>query len=186
MYTYLEQTTETGDDGTLKLLLFWRVQYNTSCAVRPRVQDVATLIYTLYPSNKLVPIAKDDEYNVTIAICENEDTENTTEVNVTLSLLLNDNVLQHVPFIRCLITRTGYGDIESKVHLPLHANQSKPTAGQEIPHTCRTTGSIRTEPDINKFTDDCVPCSASLRHFQVLQLCIVSFFIANMLCEVVG
>ena len=185
VYTDLAQTTETGDDGTLKLLLLWQVRYNIPCDanVRPLVY-VVTVDHTLHPPNQFVPIAENDEYNVTIAKCEREDAENTTEVNVALSLLLNDNVLKHVPYIQCSISTAGYGEITSKVHLPLHTVQCKTTSDQEISH--ETTGGIRTEPDLNKLTDDChsLPCSASLRHSQVLQLCIILLLITTMLCEV--
>lgn len=66
---------------------------------------VATEQYTLYPNQfpEDVPIAQFAEYNVTIdsnsAACTD---------NVTLSLLLTENVIQHVPYVECII-RTGSG-----------------------------------------------------------------------------
>ena len=66
---------------------------------------VATEQYTLYPNQfpEDVPIAQIAEYNVTIdsnsAACTD---------NVTFSLLLTENVIQHVPYVECII-RTGSG-----------------------------------------------------------------------------
>ena len=174
-HTDLVQTAQTGDDGTLTLILFWQVRYNLPCDAWPPFVFVTTVNHTFHPPNPFVPIAENDEYNVTVAKSpECSDTENTTEVNVTLSLLLNDNVLQHVPYIQCLISREAYGDIRSQVpvYLPLPTDQCQPTAGQTESHT-----------DNNIITDDCVPFSASLRNLQVLHLYIILFLIANILCE---
>ena len=197
MYTDFEQRTETNDVGTSKLVLFWRIKYG-SCA-RPLIY-IHTLNHTLYPHNHFIPIARYDEYNVTIVkrICSDED--HMTEVNVTLSLVLNDNVRQHVPYVVCIVRRRsgGYSDIRSnEVHLPEPATeQERPTT---LPLEILTTSTIRQNVlnatqhvnntpqgiDLGTFIGDCVPCSA-VRHLQALYVCTILFLVTNLLYRVLG
>ena len=93
---------------------------------------VATERYTLHP-NQLpedVPIAQVSEYNVTI----NSDSAACID-NVTISLLLTENVLQHVPYVVCII-RTGSG-ATSESHRSDRVNVNAPSISSttQIPET---------------------------------------------------
>lgn len=65
--------------------------------------------HTLYPIllPEDVPIKEHSDYNVTVV--NNGCESNVVNVTVTLSILLNDNVLRNVPYIMCKIERTDSG-----------------------------------------------------------------------------
>ena len=82
------------------LTVSWQINYqHVQCDRMWRVR-VATEHYTLYPNQfpEDVPIAQIAEYNVTI-----DSTSAACTDNVTLSLLLTENVIQHVPYVECII-----------------------------------------------------------------------------------
>ena len=96
---------------------------------------VATEEYTLYPNQfpEDVPIAQISEYNVTM----NSDSASCTD-DVTLSLHLTENVIQHVPYVVCII-RTGSGDtLESHrsdrvyVYIPSTTQTPETTTTQNV------------------------------------------------------
>ena len=112
------------------LSVSWQIYYqHVQCDRMWRVR-VATQDYTLYPNQfpEDVPITQISEYNVTI----NSDLAACTD-NVTLSLLITENVLEHVPYIVCII-RTGSGATSEShrsdtvpVYLPPTVHTDKPT-----------------------------------------------------------
>jgi hypothetical protein len=86
------------------LHVFWQIQYQF-CDWTLRV---ATANYTLHPNPfpANVPIAKSSEYNVTLNVmCDHEAPEKIINMNVSLSILLSDNVIEHVPYIMCSLLR---------------------------------------------------------------------------------
>ena len=87
------------------LTVSWQIYYqHVQCDRMWRVR-VAADQFTLYPNQfpEDVPIVQISEYNVTI----NSDSAACTD-NVILSLLLTENVIQHVAYVACII-RTGVG-----------------------------------------------------------------------------
>jgi hypothetical protein len=86
------------------LHVFWQIRYQFC----DWTLQVATANYTLHPNliPATVPIAKNSEYNVTLNImCDGEAPEKIINMNVSLSILLSDNVIEHVPYIMCSLLR---------------------------------------------------------------------------------
>ena len=91
------------------LRVSWEIQYQL-CDWTLRI---ATANYTLHPNPfpATVPIAKNSEYNVTLNImCNGEGPGKVVNMNVSLSILLNDNVIKHVPYILCSLSRLDTND----------------------------------------------------------------------------
>ena len=87
----------------------WEIQYQL-CDWTLRI---ATANYTLHPNPfpANVPIAKNSEYNVTLNImCNGEGPGKIVNMNVSLSILLNENVIKHVPYILCSLSRLDTND----------------------------------------------------------------------------
>lgn len=88
------------------LTIFWQIQLE-ECGWRVRV---VTPNYTLHPNRFPLPIEKHKEYNVSFikdyTACVGGE-EKVYEMNVTLSIILNENVLKNAPYIVCLISRQG-------------------------------------------------------------------------------
>ena len=108
---------------------------------------VATEQYTLYP-NQLpedVPIAQVSEYNVTIS----SDSAACID-NVTISLLLTENVLQHVPYVVCII-RTGSGATSESLRSDrVNINAPSTSSTTQIPN--RETTTMMTQNSVNTNT----------------------------------
>ena len=91
------------------LHVFWQIQYQL-CDWTLRI---ATANYTLHPNPfpATVPIAKNSEYNVTLNImCNGEGPGKVVNMSVSLSILLNENVIKHVPYILCSLSRLDTND----------------------------------------------------------------------------
>ena len=168
------------------LTVSWQIYYqHVQCDRMWRVR-VATELYTLYPNQFPgdVPIAQISEYNVTI----NSNSAFCTD-NVTLSLLLTENVLEHVPYAVCII-RTGSGATsESHRSERVYLNSTIQT-----PTETTTTQNIVTDPtvsrqgnpftltpavslDIISYSSSCTLCRPN--HFYVLLLYISIYLILN-------
>lgn len=148
---------------------------------------VATEYYTLYPNQfpEDVPIAQVAEYNVTIdsnsAACTD---------NVTLSLLLTENVIQHVPYVECII-RTGSGataEMRTSDRVPVNVPSTTQIPQTTVTPTVITTTvrqgnpfTLTPEVAVDLFS---IGTSSSCRpycHEHVLLLCIYFYFFTNLL-----
>ena len=108
---------------------------------------VATEQHTLYP-NQLpedVPIAQVSEYNVIIS----SDSAACID-NVTISLLLTENVLQHVPYVVCII-RTGSG-ATSESYRSDQVDINAPSASSTTQIPDRETTTMMTQNSVNTNT----------------------------------
>lgn len=97
------------------LHVFWQIQYQL-CDWTLRI---ATANYTLHPNPfpATVPIAKNSEYNVTLNVmCDGEGPGKIVNMNVSLSIILNDNVIEHVPYILCSLSRLDTNDNSIHYH----------------------------------------------------------------------
>ena len=156
---------------------------------------VATEHYTLYPNQfpEDVPIAQIAEYNVTIdsnsAACTD---------NVTLSLLLTENVIQHVPYVECII-RTGSGataEMRTSDRVPVNVPSTTQTPQTTVTQTTVTPTVITNTTTVrqgNPFTltpevavdiFSSIGTSGSCRpycHDCMLFLCIYFYIFTNLL-----
>ena len=125
----------------------WQIYYqHVQCDRMWRVR-VATERYTLYPNQfpEDVPITQVSEYNVTI----NSDSTTCTD-NVTISLLLTENVLQHMPYVVCII-RTGSG-ATSESHRSDQVDINAPSASSTTQIPDRETTTMMTQNSVNTNT----------------------------------
>ena len=86
------------------LLVFWQIQYERC----DWTLWIITANFSLYPNpfSSNLPIAKNNEYNLTLSDkCDGEAPVKTINMNASLSIQLNDNVIEHVPYVICLLSR---------------------------------------------------------------------------------
>ena len=121
-------TKEPNDTNTVfeneTLELLWQVdQY--PCGWRVTVE---TERHSLHPNQSDIPIAKNREYNVTITPDIDEqcavNSSARFEINVTVTLLLTENVLENVHNISCEVTYIMSDSIISSVSLILGESHS--------------------------------------------------------------
>ena len=94
------------------LHVFWWIHYEF-CDWTVWVVSADSTLYP-FPSPEDIPIAKNSEYSVTLnSMCDHEAPVKTINMNVSLSLLLNSNVIEHVPYIMCVLSRI---DTDSMIH----------------------------------------------------------------------
>ena len=172
--------------NTWTLTVSWQIYYqHVNCDIMWRVR-IATQNYTLYPNHfpEDVPIAMTTEYNVSI----DSNTAFCTE-NVTISLHITENVLEHVPYVVCII-RTGSGAtvesyqsdkvyLSSLTHIAVTTTLSSITAtdlvSQGNPLTLVPTVSLNTVSVKNSSCDQYKP------HYVHLLLTICGYFIINVI-----
>ena len=131
------------------IFLQWKIQYEP--CDWPTV-DVKTMEYMLYPDNNFLPTEIEREVNVTVNdVCNS----GKKHINVTLSIDLNEYVLEHVPYLVCIITRftEGAGTYRSeKLYLQANRNCSSTTTGKgttyDITSALTTTETSETTYDI--------------------------------------
>ena len=122
---FLAQTaacTVSKSDGEFEtpavLHLFWHIRYEY-CDWK---LWIITPNYTLYPLNPFVnesdvPITENTDYNVTLDVtCDNEAGTKKIDMNISLSILLNDNVLENVPYIVCHMIRSDSNYTSKEVY----------------------------------------------------------------------
>lgn len=88
--------------------LRWKLSYDVAeCGTVTPAINIKTRDFMLWPvGSQSLPISIGADYNVTPPTLNGA-----AEVNVTLSLLLNEKVLDHVPYVVCILTiRNVYGD----------------------------------------------------------------------------
>lgn len=135
------------------LTIFWQIQFD-ECGWRV---SIVTPNYTLHPNQfpQYVPIEKDKEYNVSFiknnAACVHGEGR-IHEINVTLSIILNENVLKNAPYIVCLLSRRRIGGV-SELH------RSKEVYLQTFMSVHAMTS---TENQQSKFTVDITTSTADL------------------------
>ena len=164
-------------DGTLTVS--WQIYYqHVQCDRMWRVR-VATEQYTLLPNQfpEDVPVARISEYNVTI----NSNSAFCTD-NVTLDLLLTENVIQHVPYVVCII-RTGSGTAsESHRSERVYLNSTIQTLDTTTTHNIVTyTTALRqgnqftitpaVSLDIVSNNSSCILCRPNHVHLLLLYIC---------------
>ena len=110
------------------ILLQWKVLYEP-CDDWPTVA-VKTMNYSFYPDNNFLPIEIEREFNVTVNDMCNS---GRAHIDVTLSIHLNEYVLEHVPYIVCIVTTfpEGEGPYRSEeLYLQANTNCSSTTTGK--------------------------------------------------------
>ena len=108
--------------------------------------------FSLYPDNCFLPIEIEREFNVTVNdVCNS----GKKHIDVTLSMHLNDYVLEHVPYIVCIITRFNGGSStyrSENLYLQANRNCSSTTTGNgttyDITSALTTTETSETTYDI--------------------------------------
>jgi hypothetical protein len=112
------------------IFLQWKAQYEP-CDY-PKI-EVKTINYLLYPDDNLfLPIEIQRELNVT---ANDECTSNKLHIDVTLSIHLNEYILEQ-DYIVCIITRSTEGiepDRSEKLYLQANRNCFSTTAGNQSP-----------------------------------------------------
>jgi hypothetical protein len=153
---------------------------------------VATEQFTLYPNQfpEDVPITQITEYNITI----NPNPAPCTD-DVTLSLLLTENVIQHVPYVVCII-RTGSGatavqHTSDRVHVYIPTTQPpQTTTTTNVNIVTNTTTVTQSNPltltPAVSFDSNSISNSASCRscHDRVLLLCVCFYLFTNLFIHV--
>ena len=175
-------------DGDI-FMVFWQIQEQL-CNWNIRVVPEN---YTLHPyqNPKDVPIEKGTEFNITFERdpCSPE-TGSQYQVNVTLYLLLNDNVMEHVPYIVCKISRWTIDDMRvvnssMRVYLPTTPLTTPATSDHSTIYDVSTSPSIQeTEASSNSTSEYVTTCSANSRHYNEINftLAIAFLLIARFMC----
>ena len=167
-------TTKAGSYLTVS----WQIYYeHVQCDHMWRVR-VATELYTLHPNQfpEDVPIAQISEYNITI----NSNSASCTD-NVTLRLLLTENVIEHVPYVVCII-RTGSGATSvSHKSERVYLNSTIPTSETTTTHNIATYTTLRrgnhftltpaVSLDIVSDSSSCTLCRPNRGHLLLLYVC---------------
>ena len=152
------------------LTLFWQIQ-GEQCNWLIRV---VTTNYTLYPADQVpadVPIELNSEYNVTENYNEVPcDPERGLEVNVTLSILLNDNVLENVPYVVCKISRRVSSNNMIELHRSKEVYLLEPDDDKTTTLNDENVTTLIPSETVSVGTD-CVTCAGCRPLHQVLQLC---------------
>ena len=108
---FISLMVSTSEDEEMTVLhLYWQIQYEL-CDWN---LWIVTANFTLYPNlvPAKVPITKNSDYNVTLdTMCNRKTPQNTISMNISLSILLNDNITEHVPYIMCELSRIGTNDM---------------------------------------------------------------------------
>lgn len=121
------------------IFLNWKVQYEP--CDWPSI-FVKTMNYTLYPQNRFLPIEIEEEFNITATdVCNS----GKIHIDVTLSIHLNEDVLERVPYIVCIIVRSTEGggrDRSEELYLQANRNCFSTTAEERTTHYYGNTTSI--------------------------------------------
>ena len=136
------------------VFLQWKARYE-SCDW-PLVA-VKTMNYSLYlpeDNNNFLPIEIERELNITANdVC----ISGRTHIDVTLSIHLNDYVLEHVPYIVCIITRLNVNfdcDYRSEeLYLQANTNCSSTKTGKGTTYDDITTALATTETSETTYYD---------------------------------
>ena len=150
---------------------------------------VVTNEYNLLPPSHYLPIMKHQEFNVTLndRLCGSE-TNNMYEMNVTVSLLLSDNVIQNLPFVACILSNRNNVHKSEKVYLSNFISSTSTTT--EEPHSTEgyqtnSTHSIVSTTRQNtmpNFSNGTLCCAAVKPHpNKVLSLCILLCLISYLM-----
>lgn len=133
MDPFVSQMASTSEDGELAILhLYWQIQYELC----DWTLWIVTANFTLYPNPfpTKVPIARNSDYNVTLdTLCNHKAPQKTISMNISLSILLNENVTEHVPYIMCMLSRIDTNNMiqyhrSRKVYLQSYLHQNVTTS----------------------------------------------------------
>ena len=139
--------------------------------------------YTLYPENIYLPTELEKEVNVSVNYACNFGRRH---INVTLSIHLNEYVLQHVPYLVCIITRYSEGRGETyrseELHIEANRNCFSTTTGKQGAdydtdvHTLKLNGTMDTEESNTTSSASCIlHCNGSymyVSHYFYFVLCL--------------
>ena len=151
------------------IFLRWKAQYEL-CYNYPII-NIKTMNYTLHPDdNRFVLDRIKEESNVT---AKDECISGKTYINVTLSIHLSEYILEHVPYVVCIITRSstegGPSDRSKNLYLEANRNCSRTTTDSEKQSTDFTNVNITTIVDPSELSQStinyayCVHCNGSLK-----------------------
>ena len=176
------------------LHVFWWIHYEF-CDWTVWVVSADSTLYP-FPSPEDIPIAKNSEYSVTLnSMCDHEAPVKTINMNVSLSLLLNSNVIEHVPYIMCVLSRIDTDSMihyhgSRKVYLRFYLHDVSKTSSttqaststQEIQSfvTSNSTQSIVTTILSNK-TDGITSSASNILSHQAMNTYVVALFCLNVL-----
>lgn len=160
------------------VFLEWRVQYEP-CDL-PDV-DIRTMKYLLHPSNHFIPDQISRDVNVTEnRVCNS----GRKQINITLSIHLNEYILEHVPYIVCIITRYTGGDTKSdqseKLYLQANRNCFSTIAGEDTTYYDRKSVNATMEPQFNNSA--CSPLSCKRTFINILHtMCVFTMMLLAVL-----
>lgn len=149
------------------IFLNWKVQYEP--CDWPSI-FVKTMNYTLYPNNRFLPIEIEEEFNITATdVCNS----GKIHINVTLSIHLNEDVLEHVPYIVCIIDRSTEGsgrDRSEELYLQANRNCFSTTAEERTTHYHGNTTNMQSD---NVTSVSCaLPCNKSFINVPYYVMCV--------------
>ena len=149
------------------IFLNWKVQYKP--CDWPLI-SLKTMNYTLHPNNSFLPIEYGKDINVTVDECNSDK----TDIDITLSIHLNEDILEHVPYIVCIITRHTEGGRNERrseeLYLQANRNCFSTTAKQRTIDISNATMEILSPQQSDNLTNSasCVlPCNKSLNFINV-------------------
>ena len=145
------------------IFLQWKAQYEP-CDNYPII-NIKTMNYTLHPDdNRFVPDRIKEESNVT---AKDECISGKTYINVTLSIHLSEYILEYVPYVVCIITRSterGQSDRSKILYLEANRNCSSTTTDSEKQSTDVTNVNITGIVDPSELSQSTVNYAACV-HF---------------------
>lgn len=154
------------------IFLRWIAQYDSEPCDYPII-NVITMNYTLHPDDNIfLPIEIKEEFNATV---KDDCISGKTRINVTLSIHLSEYVLEHVPYVACIITRSTVGvkpDRSKNLYLQANRNCFSTTTGKQSTDVTTANKTIADPLELSQTTvinyASCVHCNGSLNFINIL------------------
>lgn len=174
------------------LKLFWQILIE-NCAdnIWPWTVTVVTEIYTLYPNQfpQDLPIKEHKEFNVTLTDLRCHQNSLLFEKNVTLSILINDNIVENVPYVLCKISKwdsSGMATVYRSRSVHLQTCETVTTQDHDLTTMyvfSSDNSQLISSTSNSEFNDSMTLCSAALSPHQnkALLLCVLLCLIAYLL-----
>ena len=176
------------------LKLFWQILIENCDDKWPWTVTVVTQIYTLYPNQfpQDLPIKEHEEFNVTLTDLRCHQNSLLLEKNVTLSILINDNIVENVPYVLCKISKwdsSGISTVYLSRSVYLQTCETVTTQDHDLsPETSMYVFSndnpqLISSTSNSEFNDSMTLCSAALSPCQnkALLLCVLICLITYLL-----